>query len=157
MKITDTLVTAYAADLAFQTAFRAYFGELGCPVTNWEGLFAEMDEAADSPTWTRRDESGRVIAFIQFTMLEMTSWFFTAKYGFIREFWVAPEYRRQGHGGALLRLAEESIAGQGATQAILTTDTAPDFYRKRGYVHNPGFAAKNGDAVFVKVFILISE
>ncbi len=151
MKTTDTLITAYAADLAFQTAFRAYFGELGCRVTHWDGLFAEMDESAD-PTWTRRDENGRVIAFIQFTMMDMTSWFFTAKYGFIREFWVAPEYRRQGHGDALLRLAEESITRQGATQAILTTDTAPDFYRKRGYVRNSNFAAKNGDGVFIKIF-----
>ncbi len=151
MKTTDTLITAYTADAAYREAFRAYFAELGCRVTNWEGLFAEMDESADF-SWTRRDENGRVIAFIQFTLMDMTSWFFTAKYGFIREFWVAPEFRRQGHGSQLLQMAEKTIAECGAGQAILTTETAADFYRRRGYVRNLSFSAKNGDGVFVKVF-----
>ncbi len=151
MTYIDTLVNACTADTAYQEAFRAYFGELGCHVTNWEGLFAEMDESADL-SWTRRDETGRVIGFIQFSLMDMTSWFFRAKYGFIREFWVAPEHRRQGHGDALLRMAEDSIAQRGVLQAILTTQTAAEFYRKRGYVYNPNFVAKNGDEVFIKVF-----
>ena len=46
-------------DAAFQRSFRTYFGELGCRVTNWEGLFAGMSEAGRDYTWTLRDEAGR--------------------------------------------------------------------------------------------------
>ncbi len=60
MKYTDTLISQYD-DAAFQTAFRAYFGELGCRVTNWDGLFAGMGEKGRDATWTRRDESGHVV------------------------------------------------------------------------------------------------
>ena len=44
MKYTDTLISQYD-DAAFQTAFRAYFGELGCRVTNW---------TVSLPEWARR-------------------------------------------------------------------------------------------------------
>jgi len=175
MKYTDMLMTSYD-DTAFQTAFRAYFAELGCRVTNWDGLFAAMGETGRDYawtrrdedgrvvgfasgmsvderdyTWTRRDEDGRVMGFIQFTPMELTSWFFWAKVGFIREFWMAPEMRRQGHGTELLQMAEKELKAQGCAYAILTTDTAPDFYRKNGYTLQSGITARNASPVYAKV------
>ncbi len=174
MKYTDVLINNYD-DAAFQTAFRAYLEELGCRVTNWDGLFAGMGERGREYTWTRRDaagqvtafaawmnadehdaawvrrdEEGRVVGFIQFTPMELSSWFFRVQCGFIREFWVAPELRRQGHGAQLLQLAEETLTDCGCAYAILTTDTAPDFYRRHGYGHLPEMTARNNSPVFVK-------
>lgn len=174
MTYHDELLKDYG-DPALQAAFRAYFGELGCRVTNWEGLFAGMNEVGRDYTWTqrdgagqvvsfisgldaqerdlswvRRDEQGRVVAFIQFTPMRMCSWFFSARGGFIREFWVTPAERGKGHGSALLANAEAWLREQGCAFAILTTDTAPDFYRRRGYAQQPGITARNGSPVFVK-------
>ena len=149
MNYTDTLINTYD-DAAFQSAFRQYFGELGCRVTNWDGLFREMSAAGTDYAWQRRDESGEVVGFIQFTTLEMKSWFFTAQCGFIREFWVKPGLRGQGQGSALLQRAESWLRDQGCAYAILTTDTAPDFYLKRGYTLQKGVRAKNKDDVYIK-------
>lgn len=178
MQYTDTLICDVTNDAAFQTAFRRYFGEMGCRVTNWEGFFAGMSEngreytwthrdeagqvmsfmagmsAADRDwAWTRRDASGEVVGFIQFTAMDMGSWFFTAKCGFIREFWITPELRRQGHGTALLRMAEEQLAAQGCGWVMLTTDTAPDFYRKNGYTQQKAIRARNRADVYAKPLI----
>lgn len=170
----DELLTDFS-DPSFQTAFRAYFGELGCRVTNWEGLFAGMceigrdytwmrrDEAGQVTTflsgmdaqerdyaWVRRDDTGRVTGFIQFTPMHMGSWFFRVKCGFVREFWIAPDERGRGHGSALLRLAEDWLRTQGCSFVLLTTDTAPEFYRRRGYRLQAGIEARNRDAVYVR-------
>lgn len=149
MHYTDILINHYD-DQAFQTAFHRYFDELGVKVSNWDGLFAEMSQSGSDYAWVRREESGAVVGFIQFTAMEMNSWFFTAKCGFLREFWITPELRRQGHGGQLLQMAEDWLRAQGCAYAILTTDTAPDFYRKHGYTLQRGIQAKNKDDVYVK-------
>ena len=148
MKYTDKLIRDYD-DQAFQTAFRAYFEEMGIQVSNWEGLFAGMTDEGD-PTILRMDESGRVIGFIQFSRIEMTSWFFEDRYGFIREFWVAPEQRNKGIGAELLAQAEAFFARQGIHKMILTSDTAERFYLKHGYRKEDGIVAKNKAPVYVK-------
>lgn len=145
---TDKLIRDYS-DIRFQTAFRAYFEELGGRVSNWQGLFAGMTDEGE-PTILRVDESGNVIGFIQFTRLIMTSWFFEDRYGFIREFWVAPQYRGKGHGSALLQQAEAWFGKQGITRMILTTDTAAAFYMHRGYRLNESVVAKNRAPVYIK-------
>lgn len=145
---TDKIIRDYD-DQAFQRAFRAYFAEMGIQVSNWEGLFVQMTDEGD-PTMLRVDESGAVMGFIQLSRIEMTSWFFEDRYGFIREFWVAPEHRNQGHGAALLAQAEAFFAKQGVTKMILTTDTAGPFYIKHGYRRDDGIVAKNHAPVYVK-------
>ena len=163
-------------DAALQAAFRTYFGELGCCITNWEGLFAAMGETGRDFTWAHRDDTGRVTrfisgfsaderdhafvlrdeegevaGFIQFTATPMDSWFFTAKCGFIREFWIRAELRRQGHGSALLRQAEDWLRQQGCLCVLLTTSTAPEFYRKHGYARQTQITARNEEPVFTKM------
>jgi hypothetical protein len=63
MTYHDEMTHDYA-DPALQAAFRAYFAELGCRVTNWEGLFTGMSEAGRDYTWTLRDEAGQVTFFM---------------------------------------------------------------------------------------------
>ncbi len=151
MMYIDTLVTDMT-DAALQRAFRAYYGELGVQVTNWEGLFAEISDSPDC-LFVRRDEEGRVIGFLLFAMLEAATagrGFYTARLGCVEEFWVAPEYRRQGHGKALLCLAEKHFIQLGCGYAILTTDTAPEFYERQGYSLQKGISAKNKADVYLK-------
>ena len=173
-----THYTSDFADVSFQAAFRTYFEELGCRVTNWEGLFAAMGEAGRTYAWMHKDDAGcvnhfssgmdangrnhafilrdsddAVAGFIQFTEMHMDSWFFTSKCGFIREFWIRSDLRRQGNGAKLLCMAEEWLRHQGCICVLLTTDTAPGFYEKKGYVRQSGIEARNKDAVFVKLFV----
>ena len=71
--------------------------------------------------------------------------------GFIREFWIAEEYRNKGYGSKLIQLAEEFFKENGICKSILTTDTAEHFYEARGYHRDRSYTAKNQDEVFVKV------
>ena len=144
----DKLIREYN-DQAFQTAFRSYFMEMDIQVSNWEGLFAEMTDEGVA-TILREDEKGQVVGFIMVSRIEMTSWFFEDRYGFIREFWVAPEYRNRGIGAELLAQAEAFFARQGIHKMILTSDTAEGFYRKHGYRRDEGIMAKNKAPVYVK-------
>ena len=146
---TDRLLTDFS-DPLFQTAFRQYFEELGITVTDWTGLFKEMDQEADNEAILRTAEDGSVIGFIMCRPIRCTSWFFEETCGFIREFWIAERYRNQGHGGSLLQMAEDRFKEQGICTSILTTDTAGPFYLRHGYGPAPGCKAKNEDPVFVK-------
>ena len=149
--MNDIFLTDFT-DLRFQKAFQTYFQELGIQVRDWEGLFTEMNGDSHGNAADVRLDGERAAGFIQFCPMELSGWFFSQKLGFIREFWIAPEYRGQGHGTALLGLAESWFQNQGFTGAILTTNTAPAFYTRRGYQPDPGFQAKNSDPVFIKRF-----
>lgn len=148
---TDTMMTDMT-DAAVRAAFRAYYGELGVQVSSWEGLFAEIGASPDC-LFVRRDQAGGVTGFLLFAMMEASSegrGFYWTRLGCIEEFWVAPACRRQGHGTALLHLAEKHFAQLGCAYAILTTDTAPQFYQRHGYRLQRGIAAKNGADVYLK-------
>lgn len=147
----DTLMTDMT-DPELQKAFRAYYGELGVKVTNWDGLFAEISASPDC-LFVRRTPGGDVIGFLLFSMLEAATagrGFFTTRLGCVEEFWIADRFRGRGHGTALLRLAEKHFVQLGCAYAILTTDTAPDFYEKQGYRLQKGIAAKNKADVYLK-------
>lgn len=151
MTYHDTLLNE-CTDPTLQTAFRAYYEELGCRVTNWEGLFAEMNAGKDR-FLVRRNAAGEIIGFLMFVTSEaITAWrgFFATKLGCVEEFWIDPAHRHQGHGSALMALAEDRFIAEGCGYAILTTDTAPDFYRRRGYSMQKGVRAKNNADVYIK-------
>ena len=147
--VTDTLISDFT-DPAFRTAFRQYFGEMGITVSDWDGLFREMNGEGTNLAWLRQAADGGVIGFLQFQPMAWDSWFFTGTCGFLREFWVAETDRNRGHGAALLRLTEDYFVEQGILTCILTTDTAEPFYRAHGYLPAPACRAKNGDPVLVK-------
>lgn len=149
MMTNDILISDFM-DPQFQDAFRIYFGELGIQVQKWDALFTEMNDGGKNRAWLRLDGDGGIIGFIQFIPLTMDSWFFEEKRGFIREFWIRKEFRGQGHGTALLALTEKYFCDNGIRKLILTTDTAPEFYRARGYEKDETITAKNKDDVFVK-------
>ena len=146
---TDTLLTEHS-DSAFRRAFQTYFSELGISVADWAGLWRDMDASGEDITFLRRGPNGEAIAFLMAVPMEFSSWFFTERRGFLREFWVRRDCRGLGHGAALLARAEEHFRRQGIHTMILTTDTAEGFYLRHGYEKDPGCRAKNGDDVYIK-------
>ncbi len=136
----------------FQTAFKTYFEEMNVTIKNWKKLFDCMnnDKNGENYSYVRIDDNGETVGFIQFTAITMNSWFFSTDMGFIREFWVNEKYRKQGHGKELLTLAENYFKEKDICYAILTTDTAEQFYLKNGYEKNPHIAAVNKMDVYVK-------
>jgi len=148
-KCTDTLLTEHRSG-AFRRAFQLYFSELGISVSDWDGLWREMDASGENITFLRQGADGEVIAFLMAVPMEFSSWFFTQRRGFLREFWVRKECRGRGHGAALLSRAEEHFRRQGVREMILTTDTAEGFYLRHGYEKAPDCRARNGDKVYIK-------
>ncbi len=149
---TDALISDFT-DPLFQRAFQQYFGELGIAVKDWDGLFREMNEENEGQknlAYVRRLADGGAAGFIQFIPIRFSSWFFEGTCGLIREFWVADEFRNQGHGSGLLALAERHFLEHGIYTSILTTDTAGRFYERHGYRKAAGCRAKNHDEVFIK-------
>ncbi len=147
----DLLITDFK-NPQFQTAFKNYFEEMNVKTKDWDRLFDCMnnDKNGENFAYMHMSENGSVIGFIQFTVMTMKSWYFSAEMGFIREFWVSEEYRSQGHGKDLLILAEKYFREKGIGYAILTTDTAERFYLKNGYEKNPHLSCVNEMDVFTK-------
>lgn len=132
----------------FQAAFHTYFNELEIAVTDWEGLWEEMNSGENTAYLAL--ENDRAIGFLQFTEIELSNWFFTQKLGFIREFWVDESYRGKGIGTQLLELTEKYFLENGLSQAILTTESANEFYTERGYVKSGAIKVANQQSVYVK-------
>ena len=147
-KIRDILIVDFTQEI-FQNAFKLYFKELGIDVKNWDALFQEMSEERDNKVYIRMDND-EIVGFIMFKSEQLSNWFFEENFGFIREFWVAEKYRKNGHGSHLLKLAEDYFRENKIFKIILTTDTAKQFYETQGYHLDKAYIAKNEDEVFVK-------
>lgn len=147
--MTDILISDFT-DNVFQNAFKLYFKELGIEVKNWNALFEEITNENGNNAFVRLGERENIIGFVMFKAKKLCNWFFEESIGFIREFWVAKDYRNNGHGSDLLKLAEDFFKKNQIKKAILTTDTAQRFYELHGYFKDTAYVAKNDDAVFIK-------
>ena len=125
----NTVFISDFTDIRFRTAFQFYFSELGIHVSDWEGLFREMNEDKHNQNFAflMTDDGGNTAGFLQFQMNEFSSWFFREPFGFIRELWIHPSRRGQGLGTALLHTAERYFAANGAYRSVLTADDAEGF------------------------------
>lgn len=144
-----TITQTTFASPTLRRAFMDYFAELGVTVRDWEGLFQELDKRAGF-TLALQDEAGCIVSFLLGSMQDMGSDFFTVPIGFVEEMYVAPAFRQQGLGAVLLQAAEARFRDVGCGYTFLTTDSAPDFFVRQGYLFQPRMAAKNGDPVYVK-------
>ena len=145
---SDIMISDFS-NLLFQTAFKQYSSELGYTIRDWNGVFKEMNDDGDNIAFVRTSMDGKIIGFIQFKPVKFSSWFFEETCGFVREFWVAEEFRNKGHGTALISLVEKHFIDNGIYTSILTTDTAAHFYKRHGYVNALGCMAKNQEEVFI--------
>lgn len=135
----------------FTDMFKLYFSELGMDIKDWNGLFEEMNTRNGGNCAYIRVCGDNPIGFIQFTAVTLENWFFKERLGFIREFWVQKELRRQGHGSALCSLAEKYFFDNGIRRIVLTAEEKEkEFYFKRGYRVCGGIEAKNDMDVWVR-------
>ncbi len=147
--IADIILISDFSDVRFRTAFRSYFSELGIHVSDWDGLFREMNEDKNF-AFLMVDGSDNAVGFLQFQMNVFSNWFFREHFGFIREFWIHPSCRGQGFGTELLHKVERYFAGNGIYKAVLTADSAEAFYLANGFEKAPGVKAKNKMEVLMK-------
>lgn len=146
----DLLITDFS-DPVFQGMFKQYFAEIDVKVKDWEGLFSEMNTQNGGNTAYVRTCDNEPVGFIQFTEVTLENWFFKERLGFIREFWVAEKFRKQGHGTELLYLAEKYFKDKDIRRVVLTAEeNEQQFYLNRGYRICENIQAKNGMAVSVK-------
>ncbi len=152
MNTKDNLIEDFTKE-SFQNAFKTYFKEIGIKVEHWDKLFYEMnnDLHGKNYAYVKENDAEESIGFIQFTALDVSSWFFNTKVGFVREFWIDNRYRGKGYGTELLSLAEKFFKQNDLLVSVLTTDTADEFYRKRGYTRAKGIMSENGLPVFIKL------
>lgn len=149
MKTNDYLISDFSNDI-FTCAFKIYFSELGINVSDWNSLWEEMNRDEGNLAYVKVNNLEKTIGFIQFKEIELENSFFSEKYGFIREFWIAKEYRGKGFGTQLFNSCELYFKEKGVSQVILTTDTAEDFYIDKGYSINQNIVAKDDLTVMTK-------
>lgn len=70
-------------------------------------------------------------------------------WGFIREFYVIPEFRKHGTGRMLAQSTEQALREMGAGRLYLTTTTAAPFWRRCGWMLT-GTRCSNGQLILEK-------
>lgn len=146
----DLFITDFSNPI-FQNIFKEYFAELGIEVKDWEGLFSEMNTQNGGNCAYIRTCDNEPIGFIQFTAVTLENWFLKERLGFIREFWVAEKFRKQGHGDEMLSLAEKYFKDNNICRTVLTAEEKErQFYLNRGYGTDPNIEVKNQIEVFAK-------
>lgn len=149
--MTKNIFITDFSDPMFRTMFKQYFAELEINVKDWEGLFEEMNTHNGGNCAYIRICDGKPAGFIQFTTVTLENWFFKERIGFIREFWVSKELRKQGNGSALYLMAEKYFADHGIRRVVLTAEEKEkEFYFKRGYSICENMEAKNEMPVLEK-------
>ena len=75
-----------------------------------------------------------------------------AGHGYIIEFYVKPEYRRNGYGRAMLAHIERFYAKNGVAQMYLTADpvTGKPFWSAMGFIGTGEYSPDNGQEIFEK-------
>lgn len=151
MECKITQITDYN-NSEFQSAFTAYFNEMGIEIKRNTDLWNIMSNTKDMYCYAVK-EVGQIIGFIMFQKecLVSSTGFFSERVGYIRELYVRKEFRRSGFGRLLLSIAEEYFKQNSVFKLILTYENnALDFYKKHGFVEDKAFTAKNNLGVVIK-------
>jgi ribosomal protein S18 acetylase RimI-like enzyme len=136
-------------NLSFKKAFCLYFKELGIDLNPGDEIFTVMAKDAEKGLETLLVfEDQAILGFLMYQEDSLSNWFFTERIGFIREFWIREDRRKQGLGTSLLKAVLGDMKDKGIKKVLLTTDTASGFYLKNGFVKDESYSAKNKDPVF---------
>ncbi len=139
---------------AFKKLFCDYYTELDCeedPLHLFDDyllpdLQAELFEVGIA------EVGGAVAGFVIFQIDDiLNDWNFKEGCGDVRELYVAPTFRRQGLGTALLRFAETSLVSSGAREVYtLPVEESESFFTARGYTDSGEYCADADNKVFCK-------
>ncbi|HPK14630.1 MAG: hypothetical protein BWY35_00789 [Firmicutes bacterium ADurb.Bin248] len=133
----------------------AYFPEIGAgDMTPYVPKIVKLiaDSVATPRFWaflgrTDNEYAGFVIAQIDSSE---SDWNKREGWGFIRELYVAPAYRKRAMARQLVAVVEQAMHRSGALQAYLTTPV-PDFWRKLGYSFSGEVYGGNGYKIGEKI------
>ena len=139
---------------AFKKLFCDYYTELDCeedPLLLFDDYLLP-DLKAGHYGLGIAEVDGDVAGFIIFQIDDiLNDWNFKEGSGDVRELYVAPPFRRQGAGTALLRFAETSLASSGASQVYtLPVEESESFFTASGYVDSGEYCADADNKVFCK-------
>lgn len=78
------------------------------------------------------------------------------RYGYITEFYVLPEYRRNGYGRNMYRFLESFFISKQIKQLYLTADpvTGKPFWEKLGFIRTGEISSKNKQEIYEKTIAL---
>ena len=90
----------------FISAFKTALQEFSADLSKINSYIEEFNAAGNIYAYVLENENGETIGMIQFQRAELTNQDITMKYGFIREFRIAPAYRKKGYGSIFLKEIE---------------------------------------------------
>ncbi len=139
---------------ALEKLFCGYYTELDCEDDPLH-LFSEYllpDLKAGLFEVGVAEVDGVVCGFVIFQIDDLLNdWNFKEGCGDVRELYVAPDFRRQGMGSALLAFAEKRLAKLGATEIYtLPVEEREKFFIGRGYADNGEYCPDADNKVFGK-------
>ena len=118
----------------FVSCFKNALIEFSVDTTQLNRHIADFNSAGNIFAFVLVNEHGEAIGMIQFQKTELSNDYFKEEYGLIREFWVAPEYRKRGWGIFLLKKAECYFKDNNIQFILLSSrKEAVGFYIKNGY------------------------
>ena len=147
----ETIFISDFNNALFISSFANALDELSADTDKLEGYIAEFNTAGNIYAYVLVNEQGDAIGMIQFQNTELSNQYFKEDYGLIREFWIAPAYRKQGLGAKLLKKAEYYFAENDIKFIILSSrEEAIGFYIKNGYTEKKNAQSFNKLTVMEK-------
>ena len=135
----------------FISAFKTALEEFSIDLSKLGTYIEEFNAAGNIFAYVLVSEKGESIGMIQFQKTELSNQYITEEYGFIREFWIAPDYRKQNLGSSLLKEAETYFSKNDIIFIILSSrKEAVEFYVKNGYIEKKNAQSFNGMVVLEK-------
>lgn len=118
----------------FISAFKTALQEFSADLSKINSYIEEFNAAGNIYAYVLENENGETIGMIQFQRAELTNQDITMKYGFIREFRIAPAYRKKGYGSIFLKEIEYYFIKNDISVIILSSrPKSIEFYIKNGY------------------------
>lgn len=150
-------IQPYSKSLKPQLADRmvAYMTELECGVPEEiiRGKLADLIDRQCASNIIQVDlvlEGSDCIGFSVYQIdTPESDWCKRPGWGFIREFYVIPAYRKQGTGAALAAHTEQALRAMGASQLYLTATEAVPFWQRCGW-HLTEELCSNGQYILEK-------
>ena len=148
----DTIFISDFKNEQFISAFKTALQEFSVDLSKLDSYIEEFNAAGNIYAYVLANEQGEAIGMIQFQKTELSNQYIKEEYGLIRDFWIAPAYRKKGLGASLLKDTEKYFAANNIGFIILSSrKEAIGFYRKNGYFEKKNAQSFNKMIVMEKI------
>lgn len=134
VKKMDTIFISDFKNEKFISAFKSALHEFSVDLSKFDSYIEGFNAAENTYAFVLVTQQGEAIGMIQFQKTKLSNQDITMEYGFIREFWIAPAYRKKGYGSILLKETEYYFIKNDISVIILSSrPESIEFYIKNGY------------------------